>query len=61
MAWYFLNIPAGITGKNTQDIKEKLYYDIDSKKTRKDLQVVMANIGEPLLEVRRAIQRDIEG
>lgn len=49
------------TGKNAQDIKEKLYYDADSKKTLRDLKAIIDNADELFPKVVHQIKNDIQG
>lgn len=48
------------TAKNTQDIKEKLNFNFDDKKTKRDLRIVANHIQELLPQIAIKIKNDTQ-
>jgi hypothetical protein len=48
------------TGKNEQDIKEKLRFDYDDRKTKRDLRIVAENITELMPKIASKIENDMK-
>ena len=49
-----------VVGKNEQDIKEKLRFDYEDRKTKRDLRIVAENITELLPKITLKIENDIK-
>ncbi len=48
------------TGKNSQDIKEKLNFNFDDKKTKRDLKIVSAYAEELIPQIAIRIKKDLQ-